>query len=123
MSPTMIAIRTIGLIFEPLFSWLLGFVVVGVVVGIVLGEDETVVVGVSLLGTNGEVAVAPSDPGLFGSTALHFSNGAPQRNEFFRNEDSENVDRVFGISPERLLPETLKSCKPGRLSSGMRPEN
>lgn len=65
-----------------------------------LGEDETV-------GTNGE-AMAPSDPGFLGS-ASHFSNGAPQRNGFRPKEDSEKPDRVFGISPERRLPETLKS--------------
>jgi hypothetical protein len=105
----MIAIKTIGLILEPLFSWLLTFVV-GFVVGIVLGEDETV--GILLLGTNGE-AMAPSEPGLLGS-ASHFFNGAPHRNGFCPKDEPEKPDKDAGISPERTFPETLKSCKPGR---------
>jgi len=82
----------------------------------VLGDDDTTVAG-----TNGE-AIAPSDPGLFGSSP-HFSNGAPHRNGFCPKDEPEKPDNVFGISPEKQLPETLKSCKPGRFSSGMTPEN
>lgn len=87
-----------------------------------LGEDDTVV---GMLprgtGTSGE-AMAPSDPGLLGS-ATHFSNGAPHRNGFCPKEDWGKPDSDFGISPERRFPETLRSCRPGRFTSGMRPEN
>lgn len=78
-------------------------------------------VGTALLGTNGE-AIAPWDPGFLGSAA-HCSTGAPQRDGFSPNEDLGKPDKVFGISPERRLPETLKSCNAGRLMLGMLPEN
>ena len=79
------------------------------------------VVGLLLGGTSGE-AMAPSDPGFVGSGA-QFLIGAPQRNGFCPNEDSGKFDKDLGISPERRLPETLNSWRPGRFTSGMWPEN
>lgn len=118
ISPTMMAISATGLILEAPFSCVL-LLVVGVGdFEIEVGEDD--IVGVLFGGNSGE-AMAPSDPGFVGS-GKHGFIGAPQRNGFCENEDSGNVDKGFGISPESLLPETLKSWRVGRLTAGMLPE-
>lgn len=66
-------------------------------VGIELGVDETTFVGL-LTGFNGE-AMAPSDPGFFGSVTmvLHACIGEPHRAAFCVNAESGKPDKDLGI--------------------------
>lgn len=65
--------------------------------GIALGVDETMLVGL-FLGFNGE-AMAPSDPGFSGSVtmALHACIGDPHRAAFCVNAESGKPDKDLGI--------------------------
>ena len=121
MSPTMIAIMATGLILPDPWRVFCGWI--GVVdIDIELGEEATT--AGFLPGTTGD-AIAPSDPGFVGSLAtfLHIGMGDPQRIAFRSKEDTGNVERVFGISPAKRFPETLKSCRFGRFKPVMVPEN
>ena len=93
------------------------------IIGSELGEDDTTV-GL-LAGINGE-AVAPSDPGLVGllvMLSVQFFIGDPHRFGFWVKADSGKPDKDLGISPEKLLPEMLKSWRFGRFIPEMEPEN
>ncbi|KAL2545286.1 Uncharacterized protein Fot_14519 [Forsythia ovata] len=84
--------------------------------GIELGNDTTV-----LLGLNGDAIASSRVRSL--KTNLHISNETLHRTEFFSNADTGNLDSELGISPASALPETLKSCKLGKLKPEIEPEN
>ena len=122
MSPSMMAIMATGLTF-PVAPWRVFCGWIGVVdIGIELGEEATIA-GFPP-GITGD-AIAPPDPGFVGSPAtfLHVGMGDPQRTAFRSKADTGNAERVFGISPARRFPETLKSCRFGRFKPVMLPEN
>lgn len=72
------------------------------------------------IGDDGTVVFRPS--GAF-EIVLHFSTGAPQRNELFQNADTGNPESEPGISPVKPFPETLKSCTFGKLKPTIGPVN
>lgn len=71
--------------------------------------------------------MAPSDRGLVGSettsSSVQLRIGAPHKDGFGAKQDSGKPESDLGISPERRLPETLKSCRLGMFRVGMLPEN
>lgn len=85
--------------------------------GIDVGEEETVV-----LGLTGDAIAPPGCVGLL-ETALHFSSGGPHRLGLFQNDDAGKPENEPGTTPVSLFPDTLKSCKLGKFRLEMVPAN